>query len=98
MNCNAKCRNYISGVKLDDNIGMCNVSMSFQGHLQECIAYQLLKLFIFYCIVNAMMICVVVDMCKWCYCVLIDVLFNFLFDFLILRKHDLFFVQNFTYF
>jgi len=59
-------RNCVSGVKLNDNIYMFNVSMSFKGPLPECTSYQLLKLFIFYCTVNAMMICVVVDMQKWC--------------------------------
>jgi hypothetical protein len=46
------------------NIYMFNVSMSFKGPLPECTYYQFIKLFIFYCTVNAMMICVVVDMHK----------------------------------
>ena len=84
-----KCRNCVSGVKLNDNIYMFNVSMSFKGPLPECTYYQFLKLFIFYCTVNAMMICVVVDMEKWCYCMLIDI-FYLAVGFLILRKQVLF--------
>jgi hypothetical protein len=47
--------------------------MSFKGPLPECTSYQFLKIIIFYCTVNAMMICVVVDMRNWCYWVFIDV-------------------------
>ena len=75
-----KCRNCVSGVKLNDNIYMFNVSMSFKGPLPECTYYQLLKLFIFYC---------TVDMQKWCYCMLIDI-FYLAVGFIILRKQVLF--------
>ena len=40
--------------------------MFFKGPLPECSADQCLKIIIFYCTVNAMMICLVVDMRKWC--------------------------------
>ena len=47
--------------------------MFFKGPLPECSSDQFLKIIIFYCTVHAMMICVVVDMRKWCYCMLIDI-------------------------
>ena len=62
--------------------------MFFKGPLLECSSDQFLKIIIFYCTVNAI-IYVVVDMRKWCYCMLIYI-FEPAVDFLILEKHDRF--------
>ena len=66
-----------------------NMAMFFKGPLPECSSDQFLKIIIFYCTVNAMIIYVVVDMRKWCYCMLIDI-FELAVGFLFLEKHDLF--------
>ena len=63
--------------------------MFFKEPLPECSSDQFLKIIIFYCTVNTMIIYVVVDMQKWCYCMLID-MFELAVGFLILEKHDLF--------